>query len=249
MGRYLNQRSPARPRHLSLSRKRALLCCAVAMLSAAMLSPAFAKEAFYLRTGFRLEADSHTQESDKFILKMGPGTIELPASEVLRFETIPEESNSATATMTCQQPAESIEQAAYEEGLPPELVRSVAEIESRLRQDAVSPKGAIGLMQLMPATARELGVEPTLAHENALGGARYLRELLIRYRGNSALALAAYNAGPGAVARYRGVPPYAETRRYVEHVLQLLREPKQNKTASVSAHVCTASASADRPTP
>jgi soluble lytic murein transglycosylase-like protein len=75
-------------------------------------------------------------------------------------------------------------------------------------------------MQLMPATASALGVNAKLAEQNAQGGAKFLRELLIRYRGNATLALAAYNAGPGAVEKYKGVPPYRETRRYIVKVLR-----------------------------
>jgi soluble lytic murein transglycosylase-like protein len=119
-----------------------------------------------------------------------------------------------------QQPDSILNHAAYAEGLDEDFVHSVAKVESGLRQTAVSKKGAIGLMQLMPSTAAELGVDPTRAPDNAQGGAMYLRDLLIRYRGNSALALAAYNAGPGAVARFGGVPPYEETRRYVVLVLR-----------------------------
>jgi soluble lytic murein transglycosylase-like protein len=108
-------------------------------------------------------------------------------------------------------------------GLRPEFVRSVAAVESAFREKAVSPKGAIGLMQLMPGTARDLGVNPHDAAENAHGGAKYLKELLLRYK-NAAdpvrLALAAYNAGPGAVDRYGTIPPYRETQQYVERVLR-----------------------------
>jgi soluble lytic murein transglycosylase-like protein len=102
----------------------------------------------------------------------------------------------------------------------PDLVRSVAKVESGLRQTAVSPKGAVGLMQLMPGTAATLGISASSPQGNAVGGARYLRQLLLQYHGDAALALAAYNAGPGSVARYGGVPPYSETRRYVVKVLE-----------------------------
>jgi soluble lytic murein transglycosylase-like protein len=101
-----------------------------------------------------------------------------------------------------------------------ELVLSVAKVESGLKQTAISPKGAEGLMQLMPQTAAVLGVDARKAEQNALGGAAYLRELLDRYRHNAVLALAAYNAGPAAVQKYGGVPPYPETQQYIERVLR-----------------------------
>jgi len=117
--------------------------------------------------------------------------------------------------------------AALEQGLEPEFVRSVARAESGFHQEAVSVKGAVGLMQLMPATASALGVDAKLAEQNAQGGAKFLRELLLRYHGDAALALAAYNAGPGAVERYKGVPPYSETRRYIVKVLaEYVRQQK-----------------------
>ena len=104
-------------------------------------------------------------------------------------------------------------------GLPPELVRAVIRQESAYDPFAVSVKGAQGLMQLMPATARRFGVQDVFdPAENVLGGVKYLRFLLDRYEGDTRLALAAYNAGEGAVDRYEGVPPYAETRDYVKRI-------------------------------
>jgi soluble lytic murein transglycosylase-like protein len=109
-----------------------------------------------------------------------------------------------------------------EHGLDPKLVDAVVRVESNYNPQAVSRKGAMGLMQLMPATATRLGVEdPFDPEDNVRGGVREFARLVDRYRGNLQLALAAYNAGEGAVERYRGIPPYAETRDYVARILGL----------------------------
>lgn len=109
-----------------------------------------------------------------------------------------------------------IEEAARTHGVDPRLVAAVASRESAFNAGAVSPVGACGIMQIMPATARFLGVNDVFdARQNILGGTRYLRTLLDTFHGDLDLALAAYNAGPGAVQRYNGVPPYRETQEYV----------------------------------
>jgi soluble lytic murein transglycosylase-like protein len=117
-----------------------------------------------------------------------------------------------------------IEAAAAKYDLAPELVDTIARAESNYRADAKSPAGAVGVMQLMPATARALGVDPRNPEDNIYGGAAYLRSLLDRFDGRLDLALAAYNAGPESVARYSGVPPYRETRAYVANNLNTLAE-------------------------
>ena len=116
-----------------------------------------------------------------------------------------------------------IQSAARRNGVPPALVKAVIQAESAFNPRAVSPKGAMGLMQLMPQTAESLGVaQPFVAEANVHGGTRYLRHLHDRF-GSWTHTLAAYNAGPTAVRRYRGVPPYPETRTYVKRVLSYYR--------------------------
>ena len=109
--------------------------------------------------------------------------------------------------------------AAQKHGLQPAILKAVINAESGFRPQAVSRSGAQGLMQLMPGTARALGVDPLDPAQNIEGGARYLRQQIDRF-GSLDLALAAYNAGPGAVMRSGGIPPYAETQRYVDNVLR-----------------------------
>jgi soluble lytic murein transglycosylase-like protein len=112
-----------------------------------------------------------------------------------------------------------IQEAAAKHGVDPALIRAVMRFESAFRPLAVSPVGASGLMQLMPSLAKEFGVRDIFdPYENIMAGTAYLAKLLDRHRGKVDLALASYNAGPGAVARYRGIPPYPETRRYVQKI-------------------------------
>ena len=118
----------------------------------------------------------------------------------------------------------SIDRAANRYHLPKALVRAVVKAESGYHVRAVSPAGAQGLMQLMPATAKELGVtDPFDIDQNIDGGAKYLRAMLDRFDGDVKLALSAYNAGPGTVTRYKGKVPYAETQNYVKRVLRFAR--------------------------
>lgn len=109
--------------------------------------------------------------------------------------------------------------------LPPALVRAIIKAESNGRRDAVSRKGAEGMMQLMPLTSKRLRVDdPFDPIENIEGGIRYIKELLVAFEGNLTNAVAAYNAGPAAVRKYGGVPPYQETRLYVRRVMELYRQ-------------------------
>lgn len=129
---------------------------------------------------------------------------------------------------------EAVTAASAKHQIDPDLISSVIRAESRFNAKAVSPKGARGLMQLMPQTASRLGVEdPFDPAANVDGGTRYLRELLLQYDGDIAKALAAYNAGPLRVQQYKGVPPYRETRAYVAEVIKEFNRKKlaQSSTA------------------
>jgi soluble lytic murein transglycosylase-like protein len=128
-----------------------------------------------------------------------------------------------------------IEEHSRRNGVRPDLVRAVVQVESAFNPNATSPKGAMGLMQLMPATARQYNVlNPFNPFENIRAGVAYLRELLDRYQNNEVLALAAYNAGPAAVDRHgQSVPPYRETRNYVNQIGQLTSRPIQMRSSRI----------------
>jgi soluble lytic murein transglycosylase-like protein len=120
-----------------------------------------------------------------------------------------------------------IAEAAEEYDIDPHMIRAVMQAESAFNAMAVSPVGALGLMQLMPEVAAELGADdPMDPRQNIMAGSRHLKQMLTTHRGNVKLALASYNAGPGNVARYRGIPPFKETRNYVKKVTALLADAK-----------------------
>lgn len=132
-------------------------------------------------------------------------------------EAVKDEKNSYISQM--------IEKYAAKHGVDTTLAKAVAKIESDNDATAVSEAGALGVMQLMPETASQLGVSnPLNPAENIEGGVRYLKGLLDKYSGNVALALAAYNAGPGSVEKYGGIPPYRETQAYVTKVLDYYKQ-------------------------
>jgi soluble lytic murein transglycosylase-like protein len=193
----------------------------------AVALPAAAAEYAVLDTGFRIRAERHEQAGERVRLFLdNGGVIEFPAAQITAFES---EDYVAPAAPASPRPVEAfnldeaVRAIAEEYHLPEELVHSVIATESAYDPAAVSGKGAIGLMQLMPETARELAVDPRDPAENVQGGVSYLKQLLERYAGSRdqlVLALAAYNAGPAAVDRYRGLPPYAETHAFVRRVIE-----------------------------
>ncbi len=200
----------------------------ISRLGAALLlaANAFAGEYAILANGSSMRVDRHEQNGEQVRVYMNDGTAEFPASAILRFEpeyVPPSEPTPAPQPAPVVPPQELVNQAAERWHLPPAFLHAVVKAESGYRQDAVSRKGAIGLMQLMPATARLLGADPTDARQNVDAGARYLTELLRKYFNDPyqvSKAVAAYNAGPAAVDRYNGVPPYPETVAYVERVIR-----------------------------
>jgi soluble lytic murein transglycosylase-like protein len=170
------------------------------------------------------------REGVALLVLPGGGEIAVPAGRVVRWQEL-----AAPAPPARREPAppaadswreaaghyaEAIEAAAERHGLDPALLVSLAQVESAFDPRAVSSKGASGLLQLMPDTARRFGVRDAFdPAQNLEGGARYLSWLLERFGGRTDLALAGYNAGEGAVERHRGIPPYRETRHYVDRVM------------------------------
>lgn len=202
--------------------------CLTCALAAGTLG---AGEYAMLGSGALLYADRHQIEGDRVRLYRGDGFIELPCSVIVRIEPAEVERRPSAEPpaepKAAADPRELIANAAARYGGRDflALIESVAEAESGYRTDAVSPKGARGLMQLMPETARLLQADPDDPAQNAEAGARFLRDLLLKYRDHPhqvRLALAAYNAGPETVKRYGGIPPYRETIRYIERVLSAL---------------------------
>ena len=187
-----------------------------------------------LQSGSHLPMDRWEKSGDQIMIYREGGILTLAAADVVEFlEEIDAPQPVAIVVAIAEAVAKPevlqtdpklvIAEMAEQYGLPAKFVSSVARAESAYRTDAVSPKGAIGVMQLMPGTARELGVDPSDVRQNIEGGTKLLRDLLVQYQNDPdqvRKALAAYNAGAGAVAKYGGVPPYRETQNYVDRVLK-----------------------------
>jgi soluble lytic murein transglycosylase-like protein len=157
------------------------------------------------------------------VIEVGPQGVDVISRSYAPVATAkPTASVSAGAAQRRAANADLLTRAGSYSALAPQLLEAIAFVESRFNSAALSPKGAVGMMQLMPGTARELGVDPHDPEQNARGGADYLRRMLEMFGGDIELAVAAYNAGPGAVKKHGGVPPFAETRAYVAAVMDYL---------------------------
>lgn len=166
--------------------------------------------------------------------------VDIPSAQVASIQVeaqAPPLPAAALAPAPAPAVPELINTASGKHSVDPDFIRSVIRAESNFNPKAVSPKGAQGLMQLMPGTAHELGVADAFdPAANINAGTQYLRELLVQYHGDAAKALAAYNAGPQRVTQYKGVPPYRETRAYVRRVINDYNRTKKTQQTTVSAN-------------
>ena len=230
------------------------LCLVVAILAMAAL-PCFAGEVAVLRNGFSIRHERREIVGDKtrlYVTPDGSSFVDVPTAEIEHFEAAPDLAASGPRLQASgdksgasQFPRNTppgtlniddvVNSASGRYRLDPDLVNSVIKAESGFNAHALSPKGAQGLMQLMPGTASQLGVPNAFDPQaNVEGGTKYLRELLERYNFDLIKALAAYNAGPQRVEQFGGVPPYYETRAYVARIVKDFNRKKaaQEKAAT-----------------
>jgi soluble lytic murein transglycosylase-like protein len=213
--------------------------------------PCFAGEVAILKNGFSIAHERREIVGDLtrlYISSDGASFVDVPTADIEHFEEAPElpPSPASPFTKNAKAPAGAylpsadlnavINEASGRYRLDPDLVNSVIKAESGFNTHAVSPKGAQGLMQLMPGTASQLGVPNAFdPQSNVEGGTRYLRELLERYNFDVVKALAAYNAGPQRVERFGGVPPYRETRAYVARIVKDFNKKKIAQEKALAA--------------
>jgi soluble lytic murein transglycosylase-like protein len=229
-----------------------------ALFAAALCPAANALEHITLRNGFEFDCVRHEAlDADRVRLYLGGDNNyqDLRLADIVRMETLPDPPpvvaaspvKAAAAASGVEPTAAEMRQLLISAGtahnIDEDLLASIIHAESGGHVKAVSRAGAQGLMQLMPSTAHTLGVADSFrADQNIAGGTAYLDALLKRYKDNLALALAAYNAGPGAVDRYHGIPPFRETRAYVARVIREFNRRKEAATrGSASALAVAAS--------
>jgi hypothetical protein len=213
-----------------------------------------AAEQVTLKNGYNLLCDHREQEGDRvrlFTSKDSGNFVEVDAAEIVSVDAVPDPPvvpvRVAEPRLTDADVHELIARAGADHNLDVDLLASVVRAESGGNIHAVSRTGAKGLMQLMPGTAAELGVTDSFrADQNINGGTAYLDALLLRYHDHLALALAAYNAGPAAVDKYHGVPPYRETRVYVARVIREFNRRKQWEKQHPAATAALSSMPANR---
>jgi soluble lytic murein transglycosylase-like protein len=233
-------------KQIRISRPRSVFAAALLLV----LSPlAHAAELVTLKNGQVFDnCRRHVADGDKFRLFFGPSEdsdyLDVSAASVVSVEIVPDPPVAAPVAAAALHVAETLNPTIAEihqlltsagaaHHIDVDLLASLVHAESAGNARAVSRTGARGLMQLMPGTAAELGVKDAFVPtQNVEGGTKYLDELLTRYHDNIAFALAAYNAGPGAVDRYHGVPPFRETRAYVSRIIREFNARKSTLVAS-----------------
>lgn len=214
------------------------------LFALAVAAPAMATDVALLSNGFSIRHERRESMGSMTRLYLGAddgaGYVDVPTQQIAAIET-------ETAPPTVQPELKAtpnsdavVAAASSKTGIDPDLISSVIKAESGFNVHAVSRKGAQGLMQLMPATAAQLGVKNAFdPQENVQGGSMYLRDLLIQNHLDLARALAAYNAGPQRVAQYHGVPPYYETHAYVSRVIRDFNRKKLAQQKAQRAHAAS----------
>jgi soluble lytic murein transglycosylase-like protein len=210
-------------------RNRLQFVVIAALAFAAIAYPAFAAERISLTNGYEILCNHHAQLGSQIRLYLNSGDssyIDRASEDIAKIETVPDPppppaaATRTDAKLSAADLHEMLAEAGQRHNLDADLLASVVKAESNGNTHAVSRAGARGLMQLMPKTAADLGVDDSFRpDQNVRGGSAYLNDLLVKYHDNIALALAAYNAGPAAVDKYHGIPPYHETRAYVARVI------------------------------
>lgn len=219
-----------------------------------LVGVSFAGDIAYLRNGFTIRCENREMLGDQTRLYTSSGYVDIATSQIEQIVHDDTPTPSPVAATSATGPVKTIDQhlseASQTSGIDRDFLESVIHHESGFNPKAVSPKGARGLMQLMPDTANQLGVKDSFdPGQNIQGGTAYLKQLLDLYHGDAQKALAAYNAGPHRVEQYKGVPPYRETRDYVTRIIREYNQKKlAEQTAAKLAKAKSKSSSSHTPT-